>query len=95
VLWIFIEIQSQVKKQYQVTIKMKFAALENLQDNGGISRAWDTIKQNTETSAKDSISHCELKHHKPWFDEECPKLADQRKQAKLHWLQDPSRVKCD
>jgi hypothetical protein len=33
---------------------------------------------------------CESKHHKPWFDEECSKLADQRKQAKLQWLQDPS-----
>jgi hypothetical protein len=29
---------------------------------------------------------------KPWFDEECLKLADGRKQAKLQWLQDPSDV---
>jgi hypothetical protein len=26
------------------------------------------------------------------FDEECPELLDQRKQAKLQWLQDPSEI---
>jgi hypothetical protein len=31
-----------------------------------------------------------VKHHKPWFNEECSKLVHQRKQAKLQWLQDPS-----
>jgi hypothetical protein len=36
-----------------------------------------------------------LKHHKPWFDEECSKLVDQRRQAKLLWLQDPSEVNED
>jgi hypothetical protein len=33
--------------------------------------------------------------HKPWFDEGCSKLLDQRKQAKLQWLQDPSEVNGD
>jgi hypothetical protein len=36
----------EVKKKYQVTIKNKFAALENLDDNGDISRAWETIREN-------------------------------------------------
>jgi hypothetical protein len=31
-----------------------------------------------------------LKKHKPWFDEGCSELLDQRKQAKLQWLQDLS-----
>jgi hypothetical protein len=30
-----------------------------------------------------------------WFDEECSKLVDRRKQAKLQWLQDPSEVNED
>jgi hypothetical protein len=34
-----------------------------------------------------------LKKHKPWFDEGCSKLLDQRKQAKLQWLQDLSEIK--
>jgi hypothetical protein len=32
-----------------------------------------------------------VKQHKPWFDEECSKLLDQRKQAKLQQLQNPSQ----
>jgi tRNA(Ile)-lysidine synthase TilS/MesJ len=30
--------------------------------------------------------------HKPWFDEGCSRLLNQRKQAKLQWLQDPSEI---
>jgi uncharacterized protein YaaR (DUF327 family) len=33
-----------------------------------------------------------IKHNKPWFDDECSKLTDQRKQAKLQWLQNPSQI---
>jgi hypothetical protein len=39
-----------------------------------------------------SLGYCEPKHHKPWFDEECSKLFDGRKQAKLRWLQTPSEA---
>jgi hypothetical protein len=37
----------------------------------------------------------EPKKNKPWFDEGCSKLLDQRKQAKLQWLQDPSEINGD
>jgi hypothetical protein len=36
-----------------------------------------------------------VKKHKPWFDERCSKLLDQRKQAKLEWLQDPNEINGD
>jgi hypothetical protein len=36
-----------------------------------------------------------LKHHEPWYDEECSKLVDRRKQAKLQSSQDPSEVNED
>jgi hypothetical protein len=36
-----------------------------------------------------------LKKHKPRFDKGCSKLVDQRKQAKLQWLQDPSEINGD
>jgi hypothetical protein len=36
-----------------------------------------------------------LKKHKSWFDEACSELVDERKQAKLQWLQDPSEVNGD
>jgi uncharacterized protein YaaR (DUF327 family) len=37
----------------------------------------------------------ELKKYKPWFDKECSKSVDQRKQSKLQWLQDPSEINGD
>jgi predicted metallo-beta-lactamase superfamily hydrolase len=69
--------------------------LENLEDNGDINRAWDAIRENIKISARECISHCGAKHHKPWFDKECSKLVDRRKEAKLQWLQDPSVVNED
>jgi len=32
-----------------------------------------------------------LKQHKPWFDGECLGFLDQRKQAKMQWIQVPSQ----
>jgi hypothetical protein len=37
----------------------------------------------------------ELKQHKPWFDEECSGFLDQRKQAKVQRVQDPSQSNVD
>jgi hypothetical protein len=36
-----------------------------------------------------------MKQHKPWFDEECLGMLDQRKQAKIQWIQDPSKNNID
>jgi hypothetical protein len=36
----------EIKEQYQVAITNMFAALENLQDNGDINRAWENIRIN-------------------------------------------------
>jgi hypothetical protein len=43
------------------------------------------IIENIKISAKESLGQCELKKHKPWFDEAFSKLLDQRRQAKLQW----------
>jgi hypothetical protein len=40
-----------------------------LDDGGSMSSAWENIRENTKISAKESLC-CELKYHKPWFDEE-------------------------
>ena len=37
----------------------------------------------------------EMKQHKPWFDEECLGILDQRKQAKMQWIQDSSQSNVD
>jgi hypothetical protein len=65
--------KGDVKEQYQVTIRNKFSALENLEDSGDINGAWKNIKENIKLSAQESLSYCESKHRKPWFDEECSK----------------------
>jgi hypothetical protein len=57
-----------------------------------MNRAWDTVRENINISAKENVGLCESKHHKPWFDGECLKLVDRRKQAKLQWLQDLSEL---
>jgi hypothetical protein len=35
------------------------------------------------------------KQYKPWFDKECLVMLDQRKQAKIEWIQDPSQSNVD
>jgi hypothetical protein len=57
--------EGHVKEQYQVTIRNKFAALENLEDGGDIDGAWDNIRENIESSAKESLGYYESKHRKP------------------------------
>jgi hypothetical protein len=37
----------------------------------------------------------QAKHNKPWFDDECSKLIDPWRQAKLQWLQNPSQISGD
>jgi hypothetical protein len=36
-----------------------------------------------------------LNQHKPWFDEENLGFLDQRKQAKMQWIQDPNQSNAD
>ena len=69
--------------------------MENLSDDEDINRAWENVKENIKTSAKESLGLQELKQHKPWFDEECLGFLDQRKQAKMQWLHDPSQSNVD
>jgi hypothetical protein len=60
-----------------------------------VNTAWENIKENIKTSAKESLGLRELKRHKPWFDEGCVGFLDQNKQAKMQWIQDPSRSNAD
>jgi len=59
----------EVRKQYQIEISNKFAAFENLSDSECINRAWESVKENIRTSAKERVVLCKLKQHKLWFDE--------------------------
>ena len=68
----------------------------NLSELKDINMAWENIKENIKTSAKKSLGLHELKQHKPWFHEECLGFfLDQRKQAKMQWVNDPSQSNVD
>jgi len=69
--------------------------LENLDIDEDVNRAWENIKENIQTSAKESLGLHERRQHKPWFDTECLDFLDQRKQAKMQWIQDSSGSNVD
>jgi hypothetical protein len=69
--------------------------LKNLNVSEGINRAWEILKECNKISAKESLGLYEWKQHKPWYDEECSKFLDQRKQAKMQWLQNPNQSNVD
>jgi hypothetical protein len=69
--------------------------LENLDESLCINSTWKIVRENIKTSAKDNLGYHRLKHNKPWFDDECLELIDQRIQAKLQWLQNPSQINGD
>ncbi|PNF29495.1 hypothetical protein B7P43_G04553 [Cryptotermes secundus] len=75
--------------------RSRFTALENFDTEVDVNTAWEAIRDNIKISDKESLGYYELKKHKPWFDEGCSKLLDQRKQAKLQWLQDPTEIHRD
>jgi hypothetical protein len=52
------------RKQYQIKISNRYAALQKLSDS-------KDIMENIKTSAKENLCLYELKQHKPWFDTEC------------------------
>jgi hypothetical protein len=85
----------ELRKQYQIRISKRFATLENVNVSDDINSAWENIKESIKISAKDSLGLYERKQLKPWFDEECSKFFDQRKQAKMQWLQNPNQSNVD
>ncbi|PNF23352.1 hypothetical protein B7P43_G13186 [Cryptotermes secundus] len=62
------------KEQYCVEISYRLAALENLDTEVDVNKAWETIRvalENIKISAKKRLGYYELKKHKPWLDEGC------------------------
>jgi hypothetical protein len=53
----------EIKEEYQVKISNRFAALEDLDNSIDTNRAWEIIRENIKTSAKESRGCCRLKGH--------------------------------
>jgi hypothetical protein len=52
------------KEQFRVDVSNRFAALEDLDTEVEINSAWETIRENIKTSAKESLGYVEFKKHK-------------------------------
>ena len=85
----------EVKENYHIEITNRFAALENLNVDVDVNRVRENIKENIKTSDKESLGLHKWKQHKPWFDKVCVDFLNQRKQAKMQWIQDSSRSNVD
>jgi hypothetical protein len=75
--------EGDVREQLYFLIRTKFAALKNIGNDGDTNRAWDNIRENINILAEENLGYCESNHLKTWCDEECSKLADRKKQAKI------------
>ena len=53
----------EVRKQYQIKITNRSAALENWSDGKDINRGWENIQENIKTLAEESLGLYELKQH--------------------------------
>jgi len=52
--------EPEFRGQYQIEITNRFATLENLNDDEDVNRTWENIKENIQTSAKESLGLHEL-----------------------------------
>jgi hypothetical protein len=50
-------------------------------------------KENFKISAKERVGYYKLKKHKPWFDEGCSELLDQKKMSQLAMVTGSKRNK--
>jgi hypothetical protein len=82
----------EVKEKYQMEISSRYVALENLDESLDINGASESIRDIVKTLAKENLGYYKLKHNKQWFGDECSKLIDQWKQAKLQCFQNPSQI---
>jgi hypothetical protein len=59
-----------------VDISKSFVPLKSLDESLDINSAWESIRKNIKTSAKENLQYHRLKFNKPWFDDEFSKLID-------------------
>jgi hypothetical protein len=50
-------------------VSNRFADLEHLDEKVEINSTWEMNRENISISAKESLGYCELKKHKPWFED--------------------------
>jgi hypothetical protein len=80
------------KEQFRAEVSNRFAALEDLDAEVEINSAWETISENINISAKESLECFML----PWFDEGCKNYQIKRNKESSEINGDNmSNVKCE
>jgi actin-like ATPase involved in cell morphogenesis len=79
-------INEEVRKQFQIKISKRSAALQNLSDSEDINRTWENVKDNIKPKVQEIIRQYKLKQHKPRLTKD---VYDQKKLGKMQWLQSP------
>ena len=77
------------RKEYQIDVANRFCALETLEISS-VDDTWVKIRDGIKASAEYKVGILETHSNKLWFEQECSELGNKRKQAKLHWLQNPN-----
>jgi hypothetical protein len=54
----------EAKEKYQVEISNRFSTIESLDESFDINNAWESIRENIKTSAKENLGYQKLKHKK-------------------------------
>jgi hypothetical protein len=80
---------------YRVEVSDRSVTLEDLDTEVEIISACEMIRENVKLSTSECLWLYELEKPKPWFDDGCSNLLDQRKQDNLQWIQDPSEINGD
>jgi hypothetical protein len=79
------------KDKSHLEVSNMFAAYDDLDAEVEINSVWETIRENIKISGEKIIYR--IKNGRNiGFHRGCSKLLDQRKQAKLQWLQNPSVI---
>jgi hypothetical protein len=79
----------ETRKEYQMDVANRFSSLEGLEVSN-VDGTWVKIRDSIKASAKEKVGVLETHRNKPWFSQGCSELANERKQAKLLWLQNPN-----
>ena len=74
--------------KYAVEITNKFAALEEMDESdvNAVDKQWENIRDAIVKSAEATVGFCKRHKNKPWFDEDCVKIAKVRNEARIAWL---------
>jgi hypothetical protein len=66
-------------------IQNRFVALENVDDNMDIDRAWEIIRRNIKVLTRENLGYYELRLYRAQCDEQCSKYY-MKEEAKLQWM---------